>query len=344
MENRDALAELVKAAIETKVGGQLNDEQSQAFIQEVQAKSSFGSQIRTERRRAPKGKIEKMGIGSRLVRGHSENTDDGYRASITTDDVSYDAGELWLPFEVTKNFLHENIEGESAEARILDLMTNQWALDLDDLRINGDENSADPFLELDDGMVKLVTESATTHHVDGAAVLDSDGKALAGAMDSALFFALFYATPNKYANSGRLRWGMSPSRWVTWIESLIQRQTAVGDAALTAKDLYPLGIPPFMASSSTDGGPVVPGIPNFPDDLIVLFDPQNTCEVITWDVERYTVKAGEDWELTTRRKNGHVMFIKRDFILIEEDAISYADGLDPIGSGLGSGSGSGSGS
>jgi hypothetical protein len=334
MDNGSALAQLVdmaKAAIETGAGGQLNDAQSSAFVQEIQDKSSFGSQIRTERRRAPKGTIEKMGIGSRLIRGHKENTDDGYRAGIKTDDVAYDASELWLPFEITRNFLHENIEGPAAEARILDLMTNQWALDLDDLRINGDEESADPMLKEDDGLIKLVTDSEDTHHVKGAKVKDSEGEELKGAMGTELFFALLYATPNKHVNSGRLRWFMSPSRWVTWIESLINRQTAVGDAALTAKDLYPLGIPPFMASSSTAGGATIPGVPGFSDDLIVLADPQNFCEVITWDVERYSVKAGQDWELTTRRKDGHVFFIKRDFILLEDDAISYADELSAIG-------------
>lgn len=330
MDNPQALVALAKAAIETGAGGQLNDSQSSAFIQEILDKSSFGSQIRSERRRAPKGTIEKMGIGSRLVRGHKENTDDGYRAGITTDDVAYDAGELWLPFEITRNFLHENIEGPAAEARIMDLMTSQWALDLDDLRINGDEESADPMLKEDDGLVKKVTKSAKTHHVKGAKVKDSEGNELKGAMDTALFFALLYATPNKYVNSGRLRWGMSPSRWVTWIESLVQRETAVGDAALTAKDLYPLGIPPFIASSSTEGGATIPGIPAFPDDLVILFDPQNLCEVTTWDVESFTVRAGQDWELTTRRKDGHVFFIKRDFILLEDDAISYADELSAI--------------
>lgn len=337
MDRRDALAmlqadaELRKALIDTGVGGLLNDEQSDAFIQEVQDKSSFGAQIQTLRRRAPKGTIEKIGIGNRLLRGHAENTDDGYRATVDTDDVKYDAAELWLPTEITRNWLHENIEAEAAEAKVLSLLAQQFALDLDDLNINGDEEDANAFVKLDDGLVKLVTTSANTHHVKGAKVKDSEGNELKGAMDSAIFFALVYATPTKFVNTGRLRWFMSPSRWVTWIESLIQRQTGVGDAALTAKDLYPLGIPPFIATSSTAGGATIPGVPAFPDDLIVLADPQNFGRVITWDIERYTVKAGQDWELTTRRKDGHVWFIKQDFIVIEDDAVAYADELSAIG-------------
>lgn len=333
MDRREALAQLQKdGTIDTSVGGLLNDEQSDAFIQEVQDKSSFGSQIRTERRRAPKGTLDKIGVGSRLIRGHEENTDDGYRADVNTSEVAYDASELWLPTEITRNWKHENLEGDSAEAKALSLIAQQFALDLDDLNINGDEEDANAFVKLDNGLVKLVTESASTHHVEGAKVKDGEGNELKGAMDTRLFFELVYATPTKYVNSGRLRWFMSPSRWVTWIESLIDRQTGVGDAALTAKDLYPLGIPPFMATSSTDGGSVIPGVPAFPDDLIVLADPQNLCRVITWDIERYTVRAEEDWELATRRKDGHVWFLKQDFIIVEDDAVSYCDELSAIGS------------
>ena len=330
--NRSEILEAIKKnAIETGVGGQLNDEQSDAFVQEVQDRSTFGSQIRSERRRAPKGTIDKMGIGSRLIRGHKENTDDGYRAGVNTGEVPYDAGELWLPFEITKNFGHENLEGAGAEAKIQSLMFNQWGLDLDDLRINGDEDSADDFVGLDDGLVKLVTASDDTHHVESKKVKGPDGNKLEGAMATELFFALVYATPTKYFNTGRLRWLMSPARWVTWIESLINRPTGVGDAALTAKDLFPLGVPPFIGTGSTAGGPVVPGVPSFPDDLIVLADPQNFCEVTTWDIESYSVKAGQDWELTTRRKDGYVSFIKRDLIVMEDDAVAYADELTAIG-------------
>lgn len=331
MNRSETLAAIKKSAIETGVGGQLNDEQSDAFVQEVQDRSTFGSQIRTERRRAPKGTIDKMGIGSRLIRGHKENTDDGYRAGVNTGEVPYTAEEMWLPFEITKNFTHENLEGASAEAKILDLMFNQWGLDLDDLRINGDSDSADDFVGLDDGLVKLVTTSENTHHVESKKVKDEDGNKLEGKMDSALFFALFLATPTKYVNGGRMRWMMSPARWVTWIQTLTGRQTAAGDAALMNQKLFPLGIPPFIGTGSTQDGVVMPGIASFPDDLIILADPQNVCEVVTWDIESYSVKAGQDWELTTRRKDGYVSFIKRDLIVMEDDAIAYADELNAVG-------------
>src|ERR1700729_2706111 len=97
-DRRQALAELQKATITTDVGGQLNPEQAKAFLQEVQDSSSFGSQIRQEQRTATKGTIEKMGNGSRLIRGAVENADDGYRAGISTDDIQYNTGKLNTTF------------------------------------------------------------------------------------------------------------------------------------------------------------------------------------------------------------------------------------------------------
>jgi hypothetical protein len=329
MDRREILAAIQKGTIERNVGGQLNPEQAKAFIQEVQEKSAFGSAIGSEQRTAPKGTVDKMGNGSRLVRGRKENTDDGYRAGISTDEIEYDAKDLWLPFEVTEDFFHENIEGQSAEAKILNRMTRQFALDLDDLNINGDEEDADAFVGLDDGLIKLATASTSTHHVEGAKVKSAEGKELGGAMAKELFFQLKYAMPNKYVNSGGLRWLMSPNRWTTWIEYLTNRQTGAGDAALMAKELWPLGIPPFVGYSSDESAPM-PGIAAWPDDLIMLADLSNFTRVITWDIQRYRVTGDTDWELATRRKRGYVFFIKQDFIVQEDDAVAYCDELSAI--------------
>lgn len=330
MDRREVLAEIQKSTIERNVGGQLNPGQAKAFIQEVQEKSAFGSAIGLETPREPEGTIDKMGNGSRLVRGRKENTDDGYRAGISTSEIEYKSKDLWLPFEVTEDFFHENIEGESAEAKILNRMTRQFALDLDDLDINGDEASEDAFVSLDDGLLALAKGSEATHHVKGAKVKDAEGNELKGAMGKELFFQLKYAMPNKHFNSGGMRWLMSPNRWTTWIEYLTNRETAAGDAALMAKELFPLGIPPFVGFSSDKSAPM-PGIPAWPDDLIMLADLSNFTRVITWDIQRYRVTGETDWELATRRKRGYVFFIKKDFIIQEDDAVAYCDELSAIG-------------
>lgn len=332
MDRRQALAELQKATIETSAGGQLTPEQANAFIQEVMEKSGFGNAIEGIKKKAPKGTFDKMGNASRLIRGRKENSDDGYRAGITHDDLEYDAHDLKLPWEITEDYFHENIEGESVEAKILNRMTAQFALDLDDLNINGDEEDegeeAD-FVALDDGLIKLATTSEVTHHVKGAKVKDEDGEELKGALSKEIFFQIARALPDKYKNSGGMKWLMSPTAWMAWVEYLTGRPTGVGDAALTSKAVNPLGIAPLVGASS-DVESAVPGIPAWPDDLIMLADPKNFARVITWDIERLKVTGQTDWELAMRRKRGYVFFIKQDFIVTEDDAVAYADELTGI--------------
>ena len=334
MNRAELLAKIQKATIETGAGGQLKPKQDKAFIQRVMEVSAFGKAINLVRPGPePKGEFTKMGNSPRLIRRHTENTDTGYRAGITTDDIEYDATTVHLPFEITENFFHTNLEGEAVEPKIVDRMARQFALDLDDLNWNGDEEDSDDFVSLDDGILKICETSSDVHRVD-AQSLDSSG-----AMDKEVWFALKYAMPDIFVNSGRLRWFMSPNRWTSWIEYLTGRETAAGDAALMAKDLYPLGIPPFVGAASDDSAPM-PGVPFMPDDRIILADPKNFDRVITWDTQRYRVTGATDWELAMRRKRGYVTFLTADFIIEEEAAVADLHGLDPITLGAGSGSGS----
>lgn len=308
MDRRQILAALNKATIDTTVGedGMLNPEQSRAFIQVMKDKSNFGKTIRHERRRAEKGEINKITSGSRLTRGKSENTDDGYRVETSFPTVEYATGKVWLPWEVTEDFFNQNIEGGAAEAKITDEMTSQFALDLDDLRVNGDEESENTFLAIDDGLLVKCAGSEVVHRVDATEV---EGETeVEGGMDKALFFAGSYAMPNQHKNAGNLRWHASPNRIMSWTEYLTSRATSAGDAALFMEGKGPLGIP---------WSPV----PAFPDDRMVLSDPQNFVEVTTWDVRRKRVTGDTDWELATRDKRGYLIFLSRDFIILEEDAV-----------------------
>jgi hypothetical protein len=310
MDRRAILAALQKATIDTTVGedGLLNPEQSKSFIQTIKDKSDFGKAIRFERRRAESGEINKLTSSSRLLRGKAENADDGYRAEVGFPTTDYQTGKVWLPWEVTEDFYNQNIEGQAAEAKILDEMTQQFALDLDDLRVNGDEESGDPFLKIDDGLLEKCEDSAVVHRVDGEKLKNAKGEETKGVLDKAHFFAAKYAMPNQYINTGKLVWLASPNRITSWTEYLTDRATSAGDAALFLEGKGPLGIPYLP-------------VPAFPDSRIVLTDPQNLVEVVTWDVRRKKVTGDTDWELATRDKRGYLFFLSRDFIILEEDAV-----------------------
>lgn len=315
MDRREALAVIQKATIDTTVGaaGLLSPSQSAAFIQTIKDKSDFGKAIRVERRRSATGELNKLTSGSRLLRAKAENADDGYRAQVSFPTVDYEAKKMWLPWEVTEDLYHENIEEQALEAKILDEMSQQFALDWDDLDVNGDEASANAFLQINDGLLTLLADTVGhpgVHRVDGSTI---NG----GAISKDHFFAARYAMPDKYVSRGSLRWLASGSRIVSWTESLTDRATAAGDAALFMEGRGPLGIEWLE-------------VPAMPDDRIVLADPKNLVRVVTWDVRRRKVTGETDWELATRDKRGYLFFVKPDFVILEDDAVVDVHTLDPV--------------
>lgn len=307
MDRRQLLAEIQKAGetLTTTSNGAslLQPDQSRSFIQTIKDKSSFGSAIRLERRRASSGEINKLTSGSRLIRGRVENdTDDGYRAPVTFPKVEYQSAKYWLPWEVSEDEFHENIEEQALEAKITDEMTSQFALDWDDLDVNGDESQTnDDFVGLNDGLLKLAEDSQATHRVDGSQVNSGD-------IAKEHFYAAKYQMPNKYVNQGNLKWLASPNRITSWSEYLTERETPVGDAALFNDGKGPLGIEFFP-------------VPAFPDDRIVLADPKNFIRVVTWDVRKGALTGATDKSLLISDSRFYLYYVKPDFIILEDDAV-----------------------
>lgn len=153
-----------KAAIETTAltSGLLNPEQAKKFIQQTFEATNLGGLVRHEMRTAKTGEVDKIGIGRRILRKKTENTDDGYRADVQTSQIEYATTAVRLPWEITEETLRENIEGQNFEQIVTNLMTTQLGIDLEDLYLNGDEatDTSDPdhdFLYINDGWIKQIS-------------------------------------------------------------------------------------------------------------------------------------------------------------------------------------------
>jgi hypothetical protein len=311
VDRRQALA---KATITTTdaAAGLLDPQQGTAFVRTIKDKTTFGQAIRQEIRTASSGEIDKLATGSRIIRAAAENADDGYRAGATFATVPYSTVKVRLPWEVTEDVFHENIAGQQLEAILTDEMTQQFALDLDDLDINGDTAAvgADAaFLNINDGVLKQIAAAAGTYpgrNINGAAI---NG----GAIGKQHFFDALYALPNKYRNQGNLRWIVSPTRAVTYWEHLTDRNTAAGDALLAGQGNAagargPLGIP-FLE------------VPQLPDSVILLANPRNFVRVVSWQVRKRRVTGETDAELAAKDKRFYVFFLKHDIVVEELDSV-----------------------
>ena len=290
--------QIIKDTIQTTSlsNGLLNPEQARKFIQQTFEATNLGPLLRHEMRTARTGEIDKIGIGRRLLRQKTENTDDNYRAGVNTGSIVYSTTAIRLPWEITEETLRENIEGSNFETITTNLMTTQLGVDLEDLYLNGDE-STDPkdpdydFLKINDGFIKQITKGG--HNVKG-----DKGKTMA----------------NKY-NNGRLRWLMSPRRSQQWELYLLNKIIEAGGAVPDSLYKSPAGIPTVSCPSLSDG-------------VILLTDPKNLIVVNTYSMQ--IRKTTEGKEAIMQDKRFYVVHLDYDCIIEEPDATAIITDLPDI--------------
>lgn len=307
-------------------GGALNPEQAKKFIQQTFDATPLGPLVRHEMRVAKTGEIDKIGIARRILRKKVENTDDGYRAGVTHGKIEYATTAVRVPWEITEETLRENIEGQSYETIVTNLMTAQIGCDAEDIYINGDsaiqpqydtgekDDQGEPvmadtedydFLKVNDGWLKQIKNGG--HVVDVSSVNS-------GAMSLDLFYRGLRAVPNKY-NNGKLRWLMSPHRRQEWERYILNQAVSVGGIITDRRVENPAAVP-------------VIEVPALPDDAILLTDPKNLIVVNSYGV--VIRKTTEGKEAVMQDKRFYVVHFDFDTIIEELDATAVITGLAAI--------------
>ena len=307
----DNLRIVRKAAIDTSslsAAGLLNAEQARRFLRQTFEATNLGPLVRHEMRTAKTGEIDKIGIAKRIIRKKTENTDDGYRANVTPSKIEYATTAIRLPWEITEETLRENIEGQSFEATVTDLMTSQLGVDLEDLYLNADEATlaSDPdydFLKINTGWLKQLST--------GSHVIDASQAPYSGSMSLNLLYAAMQALPNKY-NNGKLRWLMSPKRAQDWEKYLLNQVISNGGAVPDSVYNSPAGIPTVAC-------------PSMPNSKIILTDPKNLIVVNSYAVQ--IRKTTEGKEAIMQDKRFYVIHLDYDTIIEELDAAALVYGL-----------------
>lgn len=303
--NYDIIRRAATIETGTLTSGLLNPEQARKFIQQTFEATNLGGLVRHEMRTAKTGEIDKIGIGRRILRKKTENTDDGYRATVNTSQIEYATTAVRLPWEITEETLRENIEGQNLETIITNLMTTQLGIDCEDLWLNGDEDteSTDPdydFLKINDGWIKQISNEGHVYDASSA-----DGMSLD------LFYKTLAQLPNKY-NNGKLRWLMSPRRAQEWELFLLNKVIGAGGAVPESVYNAPARIPAVECPSLDDG-------------TILLTDPKNLIVVNTYSVQ--IRKTTEGKEAIMMDKRFYVTHLDYDPIIEELDATAIIKGL-----------------
>lgn len=342
-----------KAAITTGsvAHGLLNPEQARKFIQQTFEVTNLGPLVRHVMRTAKAGEIDKIGIASRIVRGKTENTDDGYRAGVSTNVIEYSCKAARIPWEITEETLRENIEGQQMEEVITNLMTSQLGVDMEDLYLNSDSKAANTtafedakeyavgdFVTYNGELYKFIAAHSAGEwneaHVQpvGAAgdeeflklndgwikQIVEGGHVYDASEEKEMRLNIFYKTlqqlPNKY-NNGKLRWLMSPKRAQEWELFLLNKVVDAGGAVPDSVYNAPAKIKTIEC-------------PSMSDDKIILTDPKNLIVVNTYEIK--IRKTTEGKEAIMMDKRFYVCHFDFDPIIEELDAAAIITNLPSL--------------
>jgi HK97 family phage major capsid protein len=261
MDNRTILekADLALADL-TAGGGILKPAQAQKFMRLLIKQSTLMQLATVVPMAAPKQEIPKLKFGSRVLRRGQEATalPEAQRAKPDFSVVELDAKLFKAEIRLSDEVLEDSIERGELRQTIMEMMADAIARDMEDVIVNGDVTSPDPFLATMDGVLR----KATSHIVDAAgAPLSKD-----------LLRDLLKSLPSEHLrDKSAMRFLTSVDADLDYRNSLAERATAVGDKFLE-------GEAPVLYS----GVPVQP-VPLFPENLgptsdrtiVLLCNPKN---------------------------------------------------------------------
>ncbi len=239
-------------------GGLLVVEQAKTFFEIVITESKLLPLVTTVPMNGPTYEIPKIGFSSRVLRRATENSGLGVadRVKPDFDKVTLTTKEYIAEARIPYGVVEDNIERDSFPQVAMNLLGKAVARDMEQVVILGDTLSADTLYSTQDGILKLATTSVV--NAGGVRLSKTPLKTMVQTM------------PSQY-RSQRLAFITSPNAVVDYVDSLSNRQTALGDDALAK-----------ASRAEYNGYPIV-DVPLFPENVgtnsnktnVLLLDPKN---------------------------------------------------------------------
>lgn len=315
MGSRELLEKVVSTTqIGAGGGGVLKPQQANRFLDYLVEQSVLLNDVRVVRMNNPTVEIDKVNVGTRIMRKATEAVDDGTNVDPTFTKISMTTVKLRLDWELSTEGLEDNIEGTSLEDHVASLMARQTANDLEDLALHGDTTSSDALLKSLNGYIKRARSDATVVDAAGANLTRS------------LFDRALRNLPNKYLQRrSSLSWYTSSSLIQDYIWSL----TNGSDSGLTGtgapspgSNLGDLIVNAGTGAGSGGGSAVVQGIRPFG---ITLKEVPLMTETETGT---YSGAAGNHGIVELTFPDNRIWGIQRDIVVYREfkpkkDTIEY---------------------
>lgn len=280
--NRMLLQKADAVLADLSSGGLLAPEQSARFVRKVMDQPTILRDARQVEMRAPTQEINKIGLGSRILRPAVENTalSSNDRSKPTFEKVTLQTteviAEVRLPYAMMEDAIERAMLGQRTDAggtalsggvrdTVVDLIAQRVAIDLEELALLGDTNSGDTYLALKDGWIKQIDTLSGGNKYDAA-----------GGLITKDFFAEMIKTiPNRYKRFlPAMRHYMSANQIINYRAQLAERATQLGDSVIQGTaPVFGMGVPLSL-----------PGVAWMPDANVVFTDPLNLIFGMTRDV------------------------------------------------------------
>lgn len=302
MENKQIIEKAAMTLADLASGGMLNVAQSNRFLRMVQDAPTIINVARFVPMGHDSMKVEKIGFGQRILRPGQEGIalTEEQKSVPTTSTIQLNAKEVIAEVNITYDTLENNIEKGNLYNTIMRMIAERAALDLEELIVNGDTDSSDPYLKILNGIRK----QADAHIVDFAnASVSKDA-----------FKAGIKAMPKKYyRNPADFRFFTSYNAQVEYMDTIANRQTSLGDRAVQ-------GGLPTAYGTPVQGIAMIQGVPDETDPNIIKSDilfthPKN----ILFGMSR-NIRIEVDRDIR-ERKFIIVLTAKVDTIFEEKDAV-----------------------
>lgn len=250
MTNKELVNKAVVTTDAIAAAGKLNPEQADRFIDLVIDVTGLSGNVRIARFRNEQLDIDKIQVGRRVAMPKAEATAVSARRGVQTSKISLNPKNVVVPFEISSDFMLENIEGDDVEDTVIRMMSTQFANDLEELYILAD--ALGPAVEesflVDGGSTTDVVKDSYLGMFDGwlklagaSHVVDAGGSNL----KSTVFSKMLKEMPDKWKRVRRnMRFMLSTDHEQNYRNTVAGRATAAGDRALNSSDEQtPFGVP-----------------------------------------------------------------------------------------------------
>lgn len=233
-------------------GGVLVPAQARNFIRTLIDESVVMPMATVVPMRAPTQRLEKIKFGERVLRAGAEGQALGAndRAAPDLSRVELNAQLFKAEVRLNNEVLEDSIERQQLRQTIMAILAERIALDMDEVIINGDTSSTDPFLAKFDGILK----QASVNVVDAGRT----------PISKTVFRDMLKAMPTAFLrNKRKMRFFLPVDTEIEYRDTTAARETPGGDMYLQEDN-------PVTYS----GVPII-DVPLFPETLGPSFDEQD---------------------------------------------------------------------